>query len=185
MKDPALALIELKSIARGFVAADAVVKKAPVKVLRSTPICCGKFMLLFAGEVADVEESVLVGKTTAGDMLINDLFLPYVHPKVLPAVSGVVDIKKFGALGIIESFSIASIIVAADKAIKTAPIELVDVRLASGMGGKGYLVVTGDLADVESSIAAAKELVKKEGMLAGCEIIASPHKDLLERGVYF
>lgn len=185
MKEPSIGLIEFKSISRGFVATDVVVKKAPVKILRATPICCGKFMLLFAGEVADVEESMQAGKAAAGDMLIHDLFLPYVHPKVLPAISGIVDIKKFGAIGVLESFSIASIIVAADKAIKTAPIELVDIRLASGMGGKGYFVITGDLADVESSIVAAKELVKKDGMLVGCEIIASPHTDLLERGMYF
>ena len=185
MKEPALALIEFKSIARGVFATDVIAKKAPVRILSTNPICPGKYMVIFAGEVADVEESLYAGIAAGGDMVVNDLYLPYLHRQVIPAISGATNIKKYGALGIIEAFSVASIVNAADTAAKVASIELVEIRLANGIGGKAYFVLTGDLADVEVSVAAARELIKAEGMLAGCEIIAAPHPDLIEKGVYF
>jgi microcompartment protein CcmL/EutN len=185
MKEPALGLIEFKSIAKGIFATDAIVKKAPVKILSTNPVCPGKYLVMFAGEVADVEESLKAGFEAGGDMVINELFLPHLHQDVVPAISGATNIEKFGALGIIESFSVASCVAAADIAVKNAPIELVEIRLANGLGGKGFFVMTGELSDIESSVAAAKAYIKIEGMLAGCEIIASPHVDLLNKGVYW
>lgn len=185
MIEPALGLIEFKSIAKGVFATDALAKKAPVKILTTNPICPGKYMVVFAGEVADVEESLRAGVTAGGDMVINELFIPYLHQDIIPAISGATQIKKFGAIGIIEAFSVASCVMAADIAAKATPIKLVELRLANGLGGKGFFVLTGELADVEASVAAAKEYIKGEGLLAGSEIIASPHPDLVEKGVYW
>ncbi len=94
-------------------------------------------------------------------------------------------IEKFDAIGIIESFSVASCVAAADIAAKNSPIKLVEIRLANGLGGKAFFVMTGELYNVESSVAVAKEYIKAEGLLAGCEIIASPHPDLIEKGMYW
>ena len=181
MQEPALGMIEFKSIAKGLFAADAIVKKAPVKILSTSSICPGKYLIIFSGEVADVEESMNAGLIAGGDMVINYLFLPYVHREVIPALIGTAEIKVFGTLGIIESFSVSSCIAAADKAVKIAPIKLVEIRLANGIGGKGYFVLTGDLADVEIACNAAKEHIGSEGLLAGCEVIATPHPDLLAK----
>ena len=185
IKEPALGMIEFKSVARGIQATDAIVKKAPVKILETHPICPGKYMVLFAGEVADVEESLKIGLKVGGDLVINDLFLPYVDRNVIPAITGTNEIKKFGSLGIVETFSICSCVVAADIAAKATPVELIEVRLANGLGGKAYFVMTGELSDVQESTRAATEYVKKDGMLACSEVIADPHPDLLEKGVYW
>jgi microcompartment protein CcmL/EutN len=181
MQEPALGIIEFKSIARGLFAADAIAKKAPVKILSTNSICPGKYLIIFSGEVADVEESLLAGISAGGDMVIHYLFLPFVHRDVIPALSGTSEIKVFGALGIIESFSVSTCIAAADKAVKIAPIKLIEIRLANGIGGKGYFILTGELSDVEVACNAAKEYISAEGLLAGCEVIASPHKDLLRK----
>ncbi len=185
MKEPALGLIEFKSIAKGIFATDAIVKKAQVRVLNTNPVCPGKYLVIFAGEVADVDEALKAGLATGGDMVINDLFLPHLHQDVIPAISGATKIEKFGALGIIEAFSVASCVAAADIAAKNAPVQLVEIRLANGLGGKAFFVMTGELTDVESSVAAAKDYIKAEGLLAGCEIIAAPHIDLINKGVYW
>ena len=185
MKEPALALIEFKSVAKGVFATDVIAKKAPVRILSSNPICPGKYMVIFVGDVADVEESLKAGVDAGGDLLINDLILPNIHPDVVPAVTGTTDIKEFGAVGIVETFSVASCIAAADKAAKATPVELVEIRLANGLGGKGYFVFTGDLADVEASMDVARAHVREEGLLAGSEIIAAPHMDLIEKGLYW
>lgn len=185
MKEPALGLIEFKSIAKGIFATDAIVKKASVKILNTNPVCPGKYLAIFAGEVADVDEALKAGLAAGGDMVINELFLPYIHLDVIPAISGVTKIEKFGALGVVESFSVASCVAAADIAAKNSPIKLVEIRLANGLGGKAFFVITGELADVESSTLAAREYIKAEGLLAGCEIIAAPHIDLIEKGMYW
>lgn len=180
MQKPALGLIEFNSVARGMYATDAIAKKAPVTILNSNPICPGKYMVIFAGEVADVEESLKAGVSVGDDGVINKLFLPQIHLDVIPAVAGTTEIKKFDAVGIIETFSIASCIVGADLAAKESAAKLVEIRLANGLGGKGYFVMTGKLADIEASIDVAKEHIKTEGLLAGCEIIPAPHPDLIE-----
>ena len=70
-------------------------------------------------------------------------------------------------------------------AAKATPVQLIEIRLANGLGGKGYFVMTGELPDVEDSLEAAAEFVKSKGMLAAREIIPSPHPDLIEKGVYW
>lgn len=185
VKEPALGLIEFKSVARGIITTDAIAKKAPVKILDTHPICPGKYVVIFAGEVADVEESMKAGIKVGGDLVVNELFLPYVHRDIIPAITGTTVIENFGAIGVIETFSIASCVVAADKAAKETPAKMVEIRLANGLGGKGYFVLTGDLADVEASIAVAKGHTQSEGMLAGCEIIPAPHPDLINKGIYW
>jgi microcompartment protein CcmL/EutN len=185
MKEPALGMIEYKSVARGIVSCDAMVKKAQVRILETHPVCPGKYLTIICGEVADVDEAMKAGLESGGDMVIADLFLPYVHRSVIPAVAGTAKVEQFGSIGVIESFSVANCLEAADIAAKSTPVELVEIRLANGLGGKGYFIITGELADVEDSLSAAEEFVKSQGMLAACELIAAPHKDLLEKGIYW
>ena len=185
MKEPALAMLEFKSVARGIKVTDAIIKKALIRVLDTHPMCPGKYMVLIGGEVGDVEEALSEGVELASDLLINSLFLPYVHRSVIPAITGTTDIKEFGAVGIVETFSIACCVVAADIAAKMTPVDLVEVRLANGLGGKGYFVMTGRLEDVEASLEAAVDHVRGEGLLACAEIIPRPHPDLIGQGVYW
>ncbi|MBF0105978.1 MAG: BMC domain-containing protein [Deltaproteobacteria bacterium] len=185
MKDPALGIIEFKSVAKGIKATDDMVKKAPVTVIETHPVCPGKYLIMIGGEVAAVEESMKAGLETGGDMVINHIFLPHIHPSVIPALTGTARVEKFESLGVIETFSVAACVEAADIAAKATPVQLVEIRLANGLGGKAYFVMTGSLPDMESSLERAKDYIKKTGMLAGCELIASPHSEMIEKGVYW
>ncbi len=185
MKEPALALIEYKSVARGIMSCDAMAKKAPVRILETHPVCPGKYITIVCGEVADVEESLTAGRESGGDLVVADLFLPYVHHDVIPALAGTTEIEHFGSLGVVETFSVAVCLQAADIAAKKADVKLVEIRLANGLGGKGYFVFTGELTDVEAALAAAVSFARSEGQLTEQAIIPSPHPDLLEKGVYW
>lgn len=185
MKEPAIGMIEYKSVAKGIYSCDAMVKKAPVRIIETHAVCPGKYITIICGEVADVDESMKAGIEAGKDMVIADLFLPQVHRSIIPAMAGATKIEQFGAVGIIETFSVATCVQAADIAAKATPVQLVDVRLANGLGGKGYFVMTGELADVEAALEAAKEFAAKEGMLAACELIPAPHPDLIDKGVYW
>ena len=142
MMQPAIGLIELNSIARGIITCDALIKKAPVKVISAMPICPGKYMVLFTGDEASVEESLKEGESVASEYQVDRLYLPNVHPQVIPAVSSLTEITALDALGIIETFSVASAIVAADVAVKAANISLIEIRLAKGLAGKSFVILT-------------------------------------------
>jgi microcompartment protein CcmL/EutN len=177
----ALALLEVSSLARGVIAADAVAKRAPVELLECGPVSPGKYLVLFAGGVAEVEESMSAGAASAGDLLIDKLLLPQAHPQLLPAIRagprGFTHAPKSDPAGIVELASVAAALRSADAACKAAAIRLQLLHLARGIGGKGWLVLRGDLHSVEAAVLAATQAAG-EGLLAGAEILAAPHGDL-------
>ena len=173
---PALGLIELCSIARGLSVCDAMVKRAPVKLLKAHTTHPGKYLVIVRGGVDEVKESMGAGKAASGDALVDQLMLPFPHQE-LESVLVSAQAPPLVSLGIIETFSVASVIRGADAALKRAAVSAVRLALADGLGGKGYFVFTGDLHDVEEAMEAGCRAVG-EGLLAGREIFANPHPDV-------
>ncbi|MBN2407526.1 MAG: BMC domain-containing protein [Elusimicrobia bacterium] len=174
----AIGLIELCSVAKGFEVTDALLKTAGSELVEAHSVCPGKFIVLITGSTADVESSLKSGLNLAEDALVDKLIIKNVHDQLVPAIRGTSDVSEIGALGIIETFSVASCIIAADSAAKAADIRLIDVRLANALGGKAYVTMTGDVASVRSAVNAGCGSIKEEGILIRRVIIPSPHKDL-------
>lgn len=84
------------------------------------------------------------------------------------------------SLGILETFSAPSIIVAADTAAKASEVKLIELRIARGMCGKSYMLLTGTVASVTAAIERAKVVVGDEGMLLDFSVIPNPDKRLWE-----
>ena len=177
----ALALLEIASLARGVVAADAVAKKASVELLQCGPVSPGKYLVLFAGGVAEVDESLQAGAAAAGDSLLDRLFLSQAHEQLLPAVragtQGFAHAQAEEPAGLIEVHSVAAALRSADAACKAAEVRLQLLHLARGIGGKAWFILRGELHSVEASMQAATAAAG-DGLLAGAEIIARPHCDL-------
>ena len=173
----AIGVIELGSIARGIEVCDFMLKTAAVEVLRSSTVCPGKYIIIIGGETSDVEASLNSGIKHGGEFVIETLLLPNVHPQVAPAISlsNPVDIK--GAVGVMEFFSITSAIRAADIAAKAANVTLIEVRIGFAIGGKGFVTMTGDVADVEESVRCA---VAELPMLVGTSVIPRPDPRLFD-----
>ena len=176
--EPAIALIEIASIAVGFLVADAVVKKAPIRLLRAQTASPGKFIVLFTGDVASVEEAYKAGIEAAAEVVIDTLFLPGVHELVLPAIDGLTNETTIDSFAAIETFSFAAAIIAADVAVKAAPVGLIEIRPPVGLGGKSFITLTGVLEDLQAAVAAAVAAVQPGGMLCRHILIANPHGDL-------
>jgi len=174
-----IGLIELSSVAAGILAADAMLKAAEVELLLARTICSGKYMAMVRGDVAAVEASVRAG-AAAGDFAVIDTFvIPNVDEQVFPAIAGTTRVEKLEALGIIESFSVASLIEAADAAVKAANVKLIELRLAMALGGKAYVSMTGEVAAVQAAVAAGAAVVAHKGLLTNQVVIASPRPELL------
>ncbi len=149
---PALALLEFSSIATGTRAADALAKKAPIELIRIGTLQPGKFAILFAGEVAAVDESFVEARRIGESALLDAVLLPEVDRSVYNAVLGNRSDWGDDAVGIIETPTLAAVIQAADAAVKGAEVVLAELRLGDGLGGKGVAHFAGLLADVEAAI---------------------------------
>jgi microcompartment protein CcmL/EutN len=171
MNPVAIAAIETASIAQGMVTADAMVKQAEVEVLEASILSPGRYWIVVGGDVAPVRSAHRRGVEVAGDTLLDQLFIPQLHAGVLPALRGVVPGSEDDAVGVLETLTAASAIVAADDAAKMASIVLRDLRLANGIGGKGVVVLSGDLPDVQAAIEAGRAGAQKRGLLARAVVI--------------
>ena len=171
-----IGLIELSSVATGFAVEDLMLKAGSVQLLLARSICSGKFLIVVSGDVTSVQAALAAGATAAGASLIERRQIARVHPTVLQAISQTVDIppSQLKSIGVIETFSAASIIEVADAAVKTANVTLLKVHLAMALGGKGFVVMAGDIASVQAAVAAGSKAAAEDGMLVGRAVMAYP-----------
>ncbi len=172
---PAIALIELSNIAAGIKTADAMVKKSPIALLKSGTVSRGKFLVLVGGSVAAVDEAYRAGRQSAGDSCLDALNLPDVHPTVFATALGEKGAATRESLGILETASIAATIEAADAAVKGAMVDVLEMRLGDGFGGKGYALFNGKIEDVQIAMEIAAEIANRRDRSACVEIIAHLH----------
>ena len=172
----AIAMIEFQTVASGVSAADTMVKTAEVELIDSSVVCPGKYIILISGDLSAVNAAVESGKTIYADKLIDSYILGNPHESIFPAIYGTNEINNPKALGIVETYSAASILAAADTAAKTADVTLFEIRIAKGMCGKSYLFLTGDVSAVTASVERAKELIGDRAMLIDTAVIANPDK---------
>ncbi len=175
----AIGLIELSSIAAGYVVADAMLKAADVQLILSRTICSGKYMVLVGGDVAGVTSSIEAGETIGQGAVIDTFIIPNVHPSLFPAISGNAKVDVLEAMGVIESFSVASMIEAADAAVKAANVQLIELRLAMALGGKAFVTLTGDVAAAQAAVDAGAAVVASKGMLVNKVVIPNPRPELM------
>ncbi len=183
LEEPALGLIELESIAKGLVVADALIKKAQVKLYVSEPMSPGKYVLLFRGGVAEVQESFEAALETGAAMVLDKLLLTQVHKSLLMGLDGTFEaLGAHDALGIVETQTLASTMLAADTALKRADVKLTHLQLAKGIGGKGWFTLAGAQADVEAALEGSAAAVEPR-LLVATELIQRPHRELKGPGL--
>lgn len=180
-----IGLIELSSVATGFTVEDMMLKAGSVKLLLARSICSGKFLIVVAGDVADVQAALAAGASAAGASLIERRQIARVHPSVLQAISQSVDVEsaQLKSIGVIETFSAASIIEVADAAVKSANVTLLRVHLAMALGGKGFVLMAGDVSSVQAAVTAGCKAAAEDGMLVGKGVIANPSPELFREYV--
>ncbi len=179
----AIGLIELSSIAAGMQSADMMLKTAAIDLILSRTICAGKYMVLIGGDVASIQAAVDVVEAEQADAIIDTFVIPSVHPDIFPALNGTNAPPELEALGILESFSVASLIEGADEACKAADVKMIELRLAMALGGKAFCTMTGDVAAVTSAVEAGAQKIGEKGMLVNKVVIPNARPELLDEMV--
>jgi len=179
-RDPAIAIFEFDSISAGMVAGDAMVKTAPLRAIYAGTVHPGKYLVLVSGDTASVDEAVRVGQ--ASETLADLVFLPDVHPSVADAISGHARGASVGdeALGVVETMTVATAIDAADAGVKAAAVDLAAIRLADGLGGKGYVLFSGVIGEVEAALETAVGRAMGHGTLVRSDLIAQLHEEMAD-----
>lgn len=175
----AVGMIEFNSIAVGIESADAMLKAASVEPLLLKTICPGKFLAAVHGGVAAVQASVDAGLARGAEAAADHFVIPNITPSVITAMSCATEATRGGAIGVIETFSAASCVVAADMAVKAADVDLVELRMAMGLGGKAFCTLCGDVAAVEAAVDAGAEAAKGAGLLVRRVVIPSVAPQLM------
>ena len=175
----AIGMVECTTVATGFKAADDMAKAAEVELLQAEATCPGKFVILITGELSAVRASVDRAARAYEDKIIDTFVLGNPHESIFPAIYGTSEPGKVDALGVLETYDVAAMIVAADVAAKTAIVELMELRLAKGMCGKSYMTITGSVSAVQAAIDAAKQSAGDKGMFLDESVIARPSDQLM------
>lgn len=170
----AIGMVEYRTVSAGITAVDAMVKTADVSIVEAQTVCPGKYIAIVTGSLSAVKAAVDQAKTGHGKHLINSFVLGNPHESIFPAIYAATEIKDVSALGIVETYDATSIIVAADEAAKTAIVELIEMRIARGMCGKSYFLITGEVAAVQAAVEKAESVIKESGMYADSSVIAHP-----------
>ncbi len=180
MTEPALALIDFTSVAVGIQAADAMIKRADIQTIKAGTVQPGRYLVLIGGSVAEVGESLAAGREIGGDTVLDSIFLPHVHPEVVHAIGGGRVPAAAEALGVVETTTVSAAIHAADAGIKGADVQLVEVRLADGLGGKGIVLYSGVVADVEAAVEIGVGALERPGQVVRRVVIPQLHAAMWE-----
>lgn len=184
MPSQSIGMIEMSSVGVGYQAQDAMLKSADVNLLIARTICSGKYIVIVGGNVAAVTASVNAGLAQGSDAVIDSIIVPNIHPDVFAALGQTVQLTISGgapapSLGIVETFSSASALEAADAAAKAANVQLFRIHIAMALGGKGLVMMAGSVGDCRSGVEAASAVVRRKGLLVSAVVIPGPSRELL------
>jgi microcompartment protein CcmL/EutN len=179
MELTSIGLVEFTSIAKGIEASDAMLKAGLIELVLNRTVCSGKFVCLVAGSIADVQAAVKAGAASGAETVVDSFIIPYVHAQVFEALGGNVIVEKPDAIGIVESYSVGSLIEGADAAAKAADIQLIKIHLAMAIGGKAFVTMNGSVSAVQAAVDAAKEIIAGKGLLTYAVVIPAPRMELL------
>lgn len=174
----ALALLEIRSIARGMRVLDALVKEAPITVVETNLVEPGKLLVLFGGGVAEVDSSFRVGKELSAEDLLDSVMIPFVDPRIWTGIAGTHAVGEPDTVGVVEGLSVAGVIEACDQSLKMADVQLCGLRLSPALGGKGYYVLHGLQHDVDEALQVGASVL--DARLVRVERIGRPHPEFLQ-----
>ncbi len=180
-KQLSLGILEYRSIASGMKAADAVLKTAAVDFLFAKPVCPGKYIVGIKGTLSAVTAAMEKGTSEEFEsLLVDDCILGNPDPSIFEGLYCSHSVEGIDAVGIIETYSVASIFEVADDVVKTTPVSILEIRIAKGISGKAYVVFSGELSSVEASIEKATKAVIEKGLLLQTAVIPRPDPRLWE-----
>ena len=178
VKESNIGSVEFKSISRGIMVTDEMLKAAGVKLVLATTLCPGKYLVMVEGELSAVEKSIDTADMLGGRHVFSSFVISAINPEIIEAISGRVTDSLQDSIAIVESLQMANLINAADISLDSAEVKIVEFRLGRGCGVNSFYIITGRLAAVEEATKNAAVFLKEQGSLIAHKVIANPDSDL-------
>lgn len=179
---PSFAAIELADVSTGLIVADAILKKSPISMIRSGTIGKGRFLVLVAGTTASVDEAHEEALFHGGMQVVDNVFLPDIHPALYRAIMSNAREPVDGPLFILETPTVSANIQATERALKGVPLRLIEFRAGDPrMDGRGLSIFQGSLYDLEAALELVLAQLETKGISARHRIIPSPHEALCQQ----
>ena len=179
---PTIAVIEFSSIADGIYCTDALLKKAPIAMLKSGTVSGGRYLVIIGGSTASVEESLNEALELSAGSRLDYTLLPDIHEQLHEAILGQRQPAAQDAMAILETSTVAANVRAAELALKGTNVRLIELRLADyEMSGKAISLFNGELHDVEAAMELAGDFLRSRKEYVRHRIIARPHETLTKQ----
>ena len=176
-----LGIIEYRSIAGGMKAADGILKAGQVELLFAKPMCPGKYVVAITGKLAAITGAIEAGRGGENEgFWVDDCIIGNPDPQLFSGLYLNTNVEGVEAVGIVESFSVASIFEAADEVVNTSQVNILEIRIAKGLSGKAYVTFSGDVASVSASVEKASKIISQKGMMLSTAVIPNPDPRLWE-----
>ncbi|HOX22158.1 MAG TPA: BMC domain-containing protein [Elusimicrobiales bacterium] len=175
--DIAVGLLETSSIARGVEALDAMCKAAGVEIAKSEATARGKYLIIITGPVGEVESSLRAGADIAKGAVVAEFIIRNVHKDALSALSAKNKNARLEAVAMLETKDAMAALYGADTACKAAKVALIEIKLGSGIGGKGFFSITGEVGAVKTAVSAAAQVLPEEAIVSKI-LIPNAHSQL-------
>lgn len=182
---PALALLDIRDVPLGLRALDALAKEAPVQVLAAGTVQSGAYLILFAGEVDPVERSYARAVEAANGAVADKVMLAHAEQRILPAIAqqAIRWPAPGDTAGIVQTATPPTLLRAIDAALKGAEVDLVELRIADGLGGKAIATLWGETHDVEAALSLAHQAMARGVSDGGSTTIIPNADDELVRAI--
>lgn len=176
---PALSMLAFDTVPAGLRALDALVKEAPVQVLARGTVQPGLYLVLIGGEVEPVERAFAKACQVSGEAVRDSVLLPYAEERIVPAL---LDHKlrwpaPGDTLAVVQTAVPPTLLRAVDAALKGAQVDLIELRVAEGLGGQSLATLWGETHDVQAAIALA-DMAMARGVCDGSHTTIIPNADL-------
>lgn len=175
-----IGLLEFKSIAKGMETTDEILKSANVKLILATALCPGKYITIITGELSAVKTAIAVGERVGDFFLIDAYVMSNAHESVLSALTATSEIGSVSALGVVETMSAVTSVMVGDTAAKASKVDLIEIRIARGLGGKGFVLFSGEISSVKAAVQACLNEYQMTGEILYATTISSPSKELID-----
>ncbi len=166
-------------MADGIFCTDALLKKAPIGMLKAGTVSGGRYLIIIGGSTAAVEESLNEAIAVSEGSVLDHILLPDLHQRVHDSILGKRGRVTTDPIAILETDTVSANIRAAELALKGTDVRLIEIRIADyEMSGKAISIFNGNLYEVEAAMDLATAFLRGRKEYVKHRIIPNPHEHL-------
>jgi microcompartment protein CcmL/EutN len=179
-QNPTGLILELSTIAQGYLVLDQCLKAGAVQVVEASAISPGKFLIFLKGRPEEIDKAYQAANAAAKGYILDFAVLPALQDELLQAPYGLskVEATRDGVV-VVETSGLSAMLLGLNAMLSQRPVSLIEIRAGRGIGGKSTAFFTGAAKDLAPALEAFVRTVKPRGSWINGQVIADPHPEFL------